>query len=45
MNDKINTTQISQGTVTSIMIQNIWKLINTTQISQGTVTRLIKAIH
>ena len=34
----INTTQISQGTVTSQYEQYMQAFINTTQISQGTVT-------
>ena len=38
MKQNINTTQISQGTVTDVPIPPTPPNINTTQISQGTVT-------
>ena len=34
----INTTQISQGTITMFLKYSICEPINTTQISQGTIT-------
>ena len=36
--DFINTTQISQGTITALMVPYTGIFINTTQISQGTIT-------